>query len=68
MNYQKGEVMQKGEVWLSPQGNVWKVMAVAKGEAVLRRGYDGAGTKTTRSIYKVINWTLVNVGEIAPNE
>ena len=48
-----------GQVWESPRGFLYRVMAVTRGgKATLRLGSDGSGRKVVRDWDAVINWIL----------
>lgn len=54
----KGERFQYREVWQSPRGTLYRVIAVADGEAILRMGSDGSGRKYRRYVDDIGGWSL----------
>lgn len=58
----KGERFQSGEIWQSPRGFLYKVVAIAGREAILRMGTHGLGRKRKRQVDAISGWSLY-VGE-----
>ncbi|HAI51369.1 hypothetical protein [Atlantibacter hermannii] len=58
----KGERFQSGEIWQSPRGFLYKVVAISGREAILRMGTHGRGRKTKRQVDAISGWSLY-VGE-----
>ncbi|MBL5819901.1 hypothetical protein JBO39_01560 [Serratia marcescens] len=54
----KGEIFRVGEVWESPKGNLYKVIAVRLRQATLRMGKDGCGRIVRRQLDAVIGWSM----------
>lgn len=60
MDPEIGEIFRVGEVWESPKGTLYKVIAAGVGQQmVLRRGIRGDGPKRFRSWDRVSGWRLM---------
>ncbi|WP_205959277.1 hypothetical protein [Pantoea stewartii] len=49
---------QKGEVWMTNRGNLYRVKAVENGQAILRKGVIGRGSISRRQEDATNGWIL----------
>lgn len=57
--YERASIFKPGELWMSPRGSYYRVMAcVIGGHAVLRLGKDGDGKIQRRRWDAVLGWVL----------
>lgn len=54
----------EGQIWESPRGTYYKVVKSERnGQAILKQGTDGSGSKIKRPWDAVVNWVLYKDGQ-----